>query len=382
VLVTTYLYGIGVGPQIGFTPGQVIPTSEVLAVDGAGDLIALVDNELEKVPVNGGPVTKLNIEPLYDYGGLAIDGVGNLYVLGSSAVTELPEDGGPWFELPIPYADTQYGALSTVSVDKFGDAIMTAGGFGVTPTVIKLAPGASTPTVSYPNPDLQLRPADFAGDLFASLAEEPVEYSAGSDTLKTLPFSLPIPGDGGQLGADLVGNVFFSDLIVDVHTPDNGYYQSGLLELPLGVGPQITVPVPGYAEDFLVVANGDLFVSGLEYITNSVIDPAPFLSGKVERSKASPLNFGSLPIGSSKILPLSITNTGNRPLAISPFYISPSYKISESPAGCVKSIAPGAVCTLNIQFTALSEGDHTITLTLGSNGAADANILLQGIGAK
>jgi hypothetical protein len=73
---------------------------------------------------------------------------------------------------------------------------------------------------------------------------------------------------------------------------------------------------------------------------------------------------------------------GNRPLVISPFFISPSYKISESPAGCVKRIAPGAVCTLNVQFTALSEGDHTIALTLGSNGAADANILLQGIGTK
>jgi len=101
------------------------------------------------------------------------------------------------------------------------------------------------------------------------------------------------------------------------------------------------------------------------------------------RSQFAPLNFGSLPIGSSKTLPLGITNTGNRTLVLKPYFLSPSYKIvSATPSGCEAATAPGNTCTLNIQFTALSVGDHTIALTLGGNVAADKVLLLQGIGTK
>jgi hypothetical protein len=100
-------------------------------------------------------------------------------------------------------------------------------------------------------------------------------------------------------------------------------------------------------------------------------------------SKFAPLNFGFVPVGTSTTLPLAVTNTGNRTLSFKPYYVSPSYKIlSATPSGCEAGTAPGNTCTLNIQFTALSAGNHTIELTLGGNAAEDKVILLQGFGTK
>jgi hypothetical protein len=109
-------------------------------------------------------------------------------------------------------------------------------------------------------------------------------------------------------------------------------------------------------------------------------------SGAVEvfqRSQFAPLNFGSVAVGAAKTLPLEVDNIGNRPLVLRPSFTSPSYKVlGASPEGCLTSTAPAGSCTLSIKFRPVVTGPHTITFTLGSNGAADSVLLLEGVGTE
>ncbi len=380
VVATTFIYGEGTGPQIGFTPGTVIANVAINAsfgfsvIDGEGNLIvsAFTKPYLQKIPAGGGPVTTIPVTPAHSACAVAIDGVGNLYVIdceGSQDLLKIPAGGGPRVSIGSAFPYINSGEVYIMAADKFGNVLLFGGDSieDPMPTIeVEIPPGAVTPVVNYFPEDTSILASDPSGDLFTLSPASPqiVEYPAGSDTGKILPITFPPPyHTPSGVSVDPVGNVFADTATLDI-APTGSQY--GLLELPLGVGPQVKIPVPTSAESILVGPTGDLYSNGFE----------------LQRSVAAPLNFGSLAVGTTKTLPLGITNTGNRPLVLSIFYDSPSYKLTESPASCLKSIAPGTVCTLNVQFTALSEGDHTITLTLGTNGAADANVLLQGIGVK
>jgi hypothetical protein len=213
---------------------------------------------------------------------------------------------------------------------------------------------------------------DYFGDIFtaSSTASEAngavVELPSGEPPQKTLFSAAAGTLIGGTSGvaADSSGDLFIPYLV-------DGEVSGGILELPVGSSTPINLGINAFSPAGLFVSpSGNMFFLG----------NGP---DEIQRSQSAPLNFGSVPVGNTKTLPLAVTNTGNRTLVLKPYFESPSYKIvSTTPSDCEAATAPGNTCTLNIQFTGLSVGHHTIALTLGGNVAADKVLLLQGIGTK
>jgi hypothetical protein len=101
VLTTTFLRGVGLGPQIAFAGapeitvfGNSIPNTQMggLALDGAGDLFFANGNHLGQGqppqvferPVRGGPLRLIGID-LSSPQAVALDGAGNAYITDSGA---------------------------------------------------------------------------------------------------------------------------------------------------------------------------------------------------------------------------------------------------------------------------------------------------------
>jgi hypothetical protein len=348
-------------------------------VDGAGNVfVGMSNSPFLKYPAAGGNPSMITVSPQSIISPAVIDGVGNLFALGSRStltVVELPAgSSGPFIETNFaPQAGT------FVAVDALGDLFALENGLGYSPTdVLELPAGADSSVVLPLNGSNLNAPtglaADAVGDVFVSdgsAYDYVLELPAGSATPIQLPFSsLDAPS---TVTLDSVGNVYISNF-VDSSVPNPW------IELTPD-GTQYVVPTPdyvGYASSLTVSASGDLYLTGrlpLQCCKGS--------AAKIERSKLDSLDFGDVPVGSTKTLPLAMINTGNRTLVIKPCFESPSYKIvRESPNSCLAGTAPGHTCTLQVEFSALSAGDHTIALTLGGNSAIDSVIQLKGTGTE
>ncbi len=402
VLNTTFINGYGIGPQLGFASKTMeeVPFTGLTvcinsendacqtyvdnfcahyAVDAAGDLFAACESPFSdtttgafivvELPADGGPQVTLPFSGLYVVEGLALDGAGNIFALDSenSRVLELPAGGGPQIVLPFQLPNPGYAI--DLSVDGQGNLYFadTLGN-----RIVELP--ASGGQVTAPFSGLSFPAAvavDYKGNLFtttdtnANQDGELVELPAGSPPQKELLSGTPngVIGFGNGLTANGNGDLFVTDS-----------HKTGLdsvLELPAGSTESIDLGLNASFGSLTATPSGDLFLAGTNY------------SVEIQRSHSAPLNFGSIPVGSTKTLALAVTNTGNRTLIVSPYFESPSYTIfSQQPTDCLNAIDPGHDCSLNIQFSALTEGHHTITLTLGSNGAKDSTVLLEGTGTK
>ncbi len=423
VLAMTPIWGTGNGPQIGALadglvtyrgfdnpagePGATVPATIQPAVDGAGNVYLAFaygpeSGAVYELPAGGGPQVKLPFDftgTLGPMGGcpcfspIAVDGAGDLFVASAlstspqqGVVLELPAGGGPQITLPLG----NLPLLNEFAVDGAGDLFVQDPGPPAGPSrILKLPYGCQSPscvvTVSRHGSILGMA-VDVVGDLFLT-------YSGGGSNPTYI--SAIEPANGGpelvlSKGEPVVDGVFdgLGDLLSIDETSDNGYdpfYTLYTVEYPAGSATQ--VPLVTFAAYYYSDAGDPTFAftansTGDVFITENYGDPEPYLV-TAYRSQFTPLDFGSIPLGSNRTLPLAVTNIGNRNLIISPHFESPSYKIvSQNPAYCLGGTLPGRTCNVNIQFTALSAGPHTITLNLGSNGAGDANVLLQGIGMK
>ena len=165
ILSTTYISGVGIGPQVAFNPAPAIaigPTVGRLtlnlpfgvAVDGAGDLfIADTDNNrVVELPAGGGAAIAIgptvgSLTLNYSFG-VAVDGAGDLFIADAvnNRVVELPAGGGP----AIVLSPTVNGAQMTnpvgVTVDSAGDLFIADFGNN---RVVKIQ-RPQPPTVSFP----------------------------------------------------------------------------------------------------------------------------------------------------------------------------------------------------------------------------------------
>ena len=393
VLATTPILGTGTGPQIGtLTNGIVteylpwsLPISAEIAIDGAGDVFQVNPYSkpytLVEQPANGRP--NITIPFTYSDGvsesdttysvapiNTAIDGAGNVLFLGNSTVGLIPRDGGGAIQLPFePLVDPWW-----LAVDGIGDVFVED---SLNSRISKLPAGchSSSCVVSVLDEhasygDIGSIAADPSGDLFVQrqfVQGQPkvFEYLAGGGAPLTLSTSFAPALVNG------VGEFFAIE-----ETPYPDLYAT-LSVLPAGSTTPVTL-LGGYYENKSVFPAQNL--AGDSFLAYSG-DGAG--AAEYQRSQFAPLDFGSLPVGMTKTLPLAITNTGNQTLLFTPYFVSPTYHIlSESPSNCQAGVTAGATCTLQIEFAPLKTGPHTIQLTLKANGAADAVILLEGNGTK
>jgi hypothetical protein len=140
VLATTYIYGSGLGPLIGYTSGSVNARSigpltatylYEAAVDAAGDAFVLsstpdgIDIEIhEMFAVNGvlpaNPVTKLIGK--YAIGPIAIEGAGNLFSNSADRVIEILAAGDYSTEVA---AGSGYTQISGIALDGSGNLFVS-----------------------------------------------------------------------------------------------------------------------------------------------------------------------------------------------------------------------------------------------------------------
>ncbi len=364
VLATTLIYGVGVGPQIAFEPGTQIE-------------LPLVE-----------PIVSGNV--LVSAG---VDSAGDLFVtnLYSTAITEIPYGGGPSFTLPY----NELTRPQTPGIDGAGDVFMVENG---QPGILEFAGGVGAPSTLLPDVYILDLVIDGQGDLVFSIPSTAQidELPAGGGPQFTLPFS----GLGSNTGAamDANGDVFVADTFND-----------RVLELPAGATQTITLPFSGLNSPagIAVDAAGDVFVgdinnsrlvelpnggsqqvvlTGLGYPSYVLIDPAGdiFVAQNTEdrlvelqRSQSAPVNFGIIPYGSTATLPLTVSNIGNAPLTMTPSINGPSYQVTNSTCG--DGVAPGASCTLQVEFNPVAVGNHDDHLTLTpSSGVVPPRVGLHG----
>jgi len=125
VLATTFLRGVGEGPQIGFSPSAQRSIGAFaqpfgLAVDGLGNLYAAetYDNKLIKTPISGGPHVAIGTGLSAPWG-VAVDGAGNVIISnkGEYTIVEIPASGAPQFTLPFISNES---SLLQAAVDRDG----------------------------------------------------------------------------------------------------------------------------------------------------------------------------------------------------------------------------------------------------------------------
>jgi hypothetical protein len=96
-----------------------------------------------------------------------------------------------------------------------------------------------------------------------------------------------------------------------------------------------------------------------------------------------PLQFGTIAFGTTKVLPLTITNIGVlATVTVGTKIGGPSYKVlTNAQNTCLAGIGPGQSCTLPIEFDPVSVGMHDdiLTLTPSGGGAAPSTVHLDGI---
>jgi hypothetical protein len=119
--------------------------------------------------------------------------------------------------------------------------------------------------------------------------------------------------------------------------------------------------------------------------TNGSANPTVALHGiasGVGSELETPLQFGTISFGSTKMLMLTINNVGVAgTITIGTKINGPSYKIlTTSQNTCLAGITAGHSCTLPVEFAPVAAGNHDDVLTLTSTGgAAPSTVYLHGI---
>ena len=117
------------------------------------------------------------------------------------------------------------------------------------------------------------------------------------------------------------------------------------------------------------IRTGTLSVSGSDGVTKSTLTVS--LSGTgltppaVSLSPAT-INFGFLPLGSSSVQTVTLTNTGQAPLNINSVNTTSPFAASNA---CPASLAGGASCSIAVSFTPAASGLKSGLLTIIDNAA-------------
>ncbi len=374
VLAKTFVYGTGLGPQLGFYPGtQVIvpfsshanslgvPVSDAyfpsLALDGAGDLFVggslagdSNDGGVAELPAAGGGEISIPFVGLGNPIAIAVDGAGDVFAADYPVgqILERPAGGGPQITFTLPAADD--GILSITS-DPAGDVFASGIAF-----VVKLPAGGGAP-VALPFSSSDGAPfhvlTDGAGDLFVTDGQNLNELPAGSSTVTHLT---------------PVGSLFAIDSLADLFTEEIAHDDVTLYETPSAGGAAILLPAVQniLGPDPIIAPNGDFFYEN---------DRGKFTITDLQRSQPSNLNFGPVAMGSTATLPLILTNTGTGNLIVAPSLVSANYKIvSMTPENCAAGIAPSQLCTLDIEYSPSAPGAHDEFLTLEANVAKSPTV--------
>jgi len=378
VLGTTYLSGIGVGPQITFPPGvqSVLstaftqqPTSVV--VDGSGNLFignSGTASNVEEFPANGGTPVVI-ASGFGELDGLAIDGAGNLFVSdrAKNKITELMAFNG--YATAVPISFTAFSQLVNVAVDANGNLYASDASLV---WELPFSSGYTTATnigSGFNNPcGLAV---DASGDVFVAdqanhVIKEVVAVNGtipASPTITTFPFNV---GSAISLAIDGEGNIYAGSLgtgpVVEIFAASN-YTTS------MNLGSGYLRP-----DGLFVDGSGNLFIA----------DTGNYRLVKIDLADPPALSFATTIVGStSSDSPQTVTfyNDGNAPLTnaglgpITGQTITAGFTLGAG--STCPYVAPGASCTDLISFTPVTAGNPVSGKMVTTDNNLNAAIAIQ-----
>jgi len=387
VLAMTYIHGIGVGPQVAFTPwvevfrGSGFNLPEGLAVDANGNIFVAdgMNGAVKEVLAadDYATIKTINLVSSSSYPiGVAVDGAGNLFVSDHSYATvdEILAVGGyttirsigSGFRDPFGLAvDGEGNVFVADGLNSTVNEILAAGGYT---TVKTLGSGFTNPS------DVAV---DAAGNVFvadyANAAVKEILAAGGYTTVKTLGsgFQMPV-----GVAVDAAGNVFVADLnyhgVEEILAADDYSTVENLGGYPYPTS--LSVAVDAVGNIFLLP-----FTSPVDAVT---VFP---------RSQTPALAF-SPPTGTTYQMSATVQNVGNATLTASGLVLTDTVDFalvagSGTPPDCAAtfSLAASEECNLSVDFTPQSAGPLTGSLVLtdnsGNAAAATQSISLSGTGA-
>jgi len=414
--------GSGYGRPITL-PFTGLSSPEGIAVDSAGDVfVADISNgrvlELPKTSTGYGLQATLSAIGLVDPRGIALDSAGDLFITDTYAkrVVELQIQtpinlGGAYVcvsgqtdpapcsqSLPLLYNITASGRLGTprVLTDGEPDLDFTLGGGSTCSGAVKESKTCTVNVTFAPqivgarNGAVEI--TDTSGTVLATtplyatgVAPPPVAQVSttylGFGTIPvgdTKSLSLTVTNIGG-------GTLTITPVITGYSTPPPSAYSYTVTDNTCGAGltfgNSCTLEVQ-FSPTF-VGTHDDL----LTLQTNGTTNPAIGLGGVASAGgvvvSGGPLQFGTVPYGSSAVLLLTITNYGLSGAVTVSAMSSPSYSVLTTAQNtCQAGVTSGHSCTLPVHFTPDSVGAHNGILSLTpSSGGAAIPVPVAGIGS-
>jgi sugar lactone lactonase YvrE len=372
VVTTTFIHGVGIGPQMTFDgglPQQLVANHYAnipwggVAVDGYGRLF-FTDGAGPHEAVAPGVYEFWNGQ-LFTVGSgyntpqqVAIDGAGTLYVTdtGTSTVIEIPQ--GCAASSCQRTLDGSFTAPVGIAVDGAGNLYVTDVG---TNRVLELPAGCTSSSCeipigsgwNYPNAIA----VDSAGNVFVvdqghQRVERVAPGGAGQTTVVSdLPFSAGI-------AVDAAGDLFVSD-----------FSNARIFEVPAGAGAQRAIA--SSLDQPLGIA---LDSAGNVFFTQSGSNDG---ISEINRAAVPITKFASTTVGSvSSDSPRTVIigNGGNTSLSFTRVLWEPNPNFTletgdGTPPDCSSglSLAPGAICDLSISFTPTEDGVLSSTVVLNDN---------------
>jgi sugar lactone lactonase YvrE len=360
VVGTTYLQGIGVGPQVSFMPGAEITVapdvawSGGIAVDGHGDIYFSSSNQpfqLYKETLSAGSYTQSVVptSELGDPSGVAVDGAGNVYIADCDHFRVLKEtlSAGGYSESTVAsFAVNDGSAPVGVAVDGGGNVYVALG--SEAGTVYKetlTATGYTQSIVVSGLPADDGIAVDRNGNVYVAVNETNgwiVKATPAGD--KYAESTIPVSGEGipVAVAVDGSGNLYVSF----IDSNDNGQV---FKETPTVDGYiQSTIKTSTLNQPMAVAVDG----SGDVYIGNS----GYYSILKEDLSKPPSLSFATTRLGkesSDSPRTVVISNIGNAELKFSGLsYPADFPEASWLASNCTAwtKLASGGTCRLTIAF--------------------------------
>jgi len=366
ILGTIGLTGNGNGPLLAFEPAvqstvtlSNVPTPISVAVDGAGNLYVVNSNvnatSVVEIPANGGAQITLPFSNVDGPDAIATDAAGNVYVtnnfFSTNDVVELSPQGAQNI-IPTNGLNTAGG----ITVDTSGNVYIADSGNN---RVVKVTTSGTQTTLPFTGLNDPLGLAlDAAGNLYvADYFNDRVVKLTPAGTQSVIASGL---GEPTGVAIDGAGDIYIANNldqdIVEI-TPQNQAQQAQLIV------PTNTLDLPS---SIAVDAAGNVYIDDVGL--NAVY--------KIRQSQALPINFPTTTVGQSSLPAApSLQNIGNQPLTLDSFtgvttgQANSSFAASSYFITCDASspLAPGAYCTLGIEFTPTVVGSLTGFMNITDN---------------
>lgn len=382
VMATRYMEGVGIGPQVSFTPGtesKVVGSGLLspgsIAADSKGNTYILDENNtrlVKAMPPSAGTAPGVLATNLSRATAVAVDGAGSLFVAveADGAVLKTTQTVKGYLQTTIAKG---LGSPAGIAIDGNGAVYVADQAEG---RIIKLSPAGANytqDTVVSGIKNVQAIAVDGLGNLYLANPESPVVYkeSPGTSGYSRSTISISSKASPQSIAADGFGNLYIvdgnSNTVLKEAQTSEGYVEStAVSDLKQTTG-RIGIAVDG---------SGDLYLSNpsANSVTKVVFSQPPALSFSVSSSGMTsadnPQTVTVQNIGNSDLI-FPIPSSGTNPSVASNFSVD-----SNAPNACPmvgsaysspEKLAAGATCSLAISFSPTHGGRQSGSIVLTDN---------------